>query len=124
MLTSPNERPPKFLENACDATRILSKRRQLYDINENVAVEKEKFDRQCLILQQKEDELTKRELNFQAKVRELDLDSFLSPMPLLLSRGSLLCMRHHNLLLNPSKLAQFDSANRENAPKQAELKRR
>jgi hypothetical protein len=70
MPTPTNEPPPKFLENACDATRILSKRRQLYDIKEKVAVEKENFDRQSLILLQKEDELTKREIDFQAKVRD------------------------------------------------------
>ncbi len=76
MPSTPNELLPKFLDNACDATRILSKRRQLYDIKEKVAVEKENFDRENLILQRKEDELTKRELDFQAKVCDLDLDSF------------------------------------------------
>jgi hypothetical protein len=70
MPSTPSTAQPQFLEHACDATRILSKRRQLYDIKERVTTEKENFDRQILILQQKEDELTKRELDFQAKVRD------------------------------------------------------
>jgi hypothetical protein len=76
MPSTPNAAQPQFLEHACDATRILSKRRQLHDIKERVATEKENFDRQNLILQQKIDELTKRELDFQAKVRDLDLHEF------------------------------------------------
>jgi hypothetical protein len=76
MPSTPSAAQPQFLEHACDATRILSKRRQLYDIKERVTTEKENFDRQNLILQQKEDELTKRELDFQAKVRNVDLGKF------------------------------------------------
>ena len=59
---------PQFLDNACDATRVLMKRRQLYDIKEKLAKEKAMFEQKCLILKEREDELTKRELEFQLKV--------------------------------------------------------
>ena len=59
---------PQFLDNACDATRVLMKRRQLYDIKEKLAKEKVLFEQKCLILKEREDELTKRELEFQLKV--------------------------------------------------------
>jgi hypothetical protein len=59
---------PQFLDNACDATRVLMKRRQLYDIKETLVKEKELFEQKSLILKEREDELTKRELEFQLKV--------------------------------------------------------
>jgi hypothetical protein len=71
MTSNPNAPKPQFLEHACDSTRILSKKRELYDIKERVAIEKENFERKSLILQQKEDELTTRDLDFQSKVRDL-----------------------------------------------------
>ncbi|KAL3776800.1 hypothetical protein ACHAW5_006219 [Stephanodiscus triporus] len=73
-MTQQTQREPKpqFLEHACDSTRILSKKRELYDIKERVAIEKESFDRKSLILQQKEDELAKRELDFQSKLALFD----------------------------------------------------
>lgn len=66
--SEPQEQLP-FLENACDATRMLSKRRTLFDIKERFAAEKAKYDEHCKILEEKEAELTKRDLEFQAKVR-------------------------------------------------------
>jgi hypothetical protein len=40
----------------------------LYDIKEKLAKEKELFEQKSLILKEREDELTKRELEFQLKV--------------------------------------------------------
>ena len=65
---APKEQQVQFLENACDATRMLSKRRQLFDIKERFATEKGKYDEKCKILEQKEAEQSKRDLDFQAKV--------------------------------------------------------
>ena len=59
---------PQFLEHACDATRILNKRRQLFDIKERFAAEKVKYDEKCKLLRQAEVDLSKRDLEFQAKV--------------------------------------------------------
>lgn len=69
---------PQFLDNACDATRVLMKRRQLYDIKEKLAKEKVLFEQKCLILKEREDELTKRELEFQLKVCYIDRLHYLS----------------------------------------------
>ena len=62
------ERQAQFLENACDATRLLGKRRQLFDTKERFAAEKTRYEEQCKILAQKDAELTKRDLELQAKV--------------------------------------------------------
>ena len=64
--TTPNQ--PQFLEHACDATRILNKRRQLFDIKERHEHEKKEYDAKCKVVEEKNKEITKRDLEFQAKV--------------------------------------------------------
>ncbi len=52
--TAPNEEERLlFLENACNATRVLSKRRTLFDIKERFAVEKAKYDERCRVLEKR-----------------------------------------------------------------------
>lgn len=57
-----NHGEPDFLQNACDATRILSKRRQLFDVKERLAIEKANYEKRCMELEEKE-----RKLEAQAK---------------------------------------------------------
>jgi hypothetical protein len=57
-----NHGEPDFLRNACDATRILSKRRQLFDVKERLAIEKANYEKRCMELEEKE-----RKLEAQAK---------------------------------------------------------
>ncbi len=59
---------PEFLEHAGDSTRILSKRRELFDMKEKYAVEKVKYDERCQQVELQEADLKKRDLEFQAKV--------------------------------------------------------
>ena len=69
--TTPNQ--PQFLEHACDATRILNKRRQLFDIKERHEHEKKEYDAKCKVVEEKNKEITKRDLEFQAKVVRAEL---------------------------------------------------
>lgn len=64
---------PQFLEHACDATRILNKRRQLFDIKERFVTEKAKYDERCKQLRQAEADLSKRDLEFQAKLVRFEI---------------------------------------------------
>ena len=64
---------PQFLKHACDATRMLNKRRQLFDIKERFAVEKAMYDERCEVLRQREEELSKRDLEFQTKLIRFNL---------------------------------------------------
>ena len=95
---------PKFLEHADDGTRILNKRRQLFDIKvrclslssyftrllapsitkeshitfiyiyiilskqERYIAEKAEYDKKCMILEQREADLKRRDLEFQTKL--------------------------------------------------------
>ena len=59
---------PEFLEHAGDSTRILSKKRQLFDMKEKYAAEKAKYDEKIKQLEMQEADLKKRDLDFQAKV--------------------------------------------------------
>ena len=69
--TTPNQ--PQFLEHACDATRILNKRRQLFDIKERHEHEKKEYDAKCKVVEEKNKEITKRDLEYQAKVVRAEL---------------------------------------------------
>ena len=59
-----------FLEDACDATRMLGRRRTLFDMKERFAAEKARYDEGSEALEGREAELSKRDLDLQAKVRK------------------------------------------------------
>ena len=59
---------PEFLKHACDATRILAKRRQLFDLKERYAKEKEKLS----LLDEKETDLTRREAEFKDELMKFE----------------------------------------------------
>jgi len=59
---------PKFLEHACIATRMIDKRRQLFDLQETFHVEKKNHDAKLAILKQKEDEYERQDMEFQKKL--------------------------------------------------------
>ena len=67
-LSAAEEVEPQFLKHADDATRLLNKRRQLFDIKERFASEKEKYDEKIKDIEQREADLCKRDLDFQAKI--------------------------------------------------------
>jgi len=62
MKSSINSDEPDFLKNACDATRILSKRRQLFDVKERLAIEKANYEKRWMELEEKEREAQAKEL--------------------------------------------------------------
>lgn len=64
---------PEFLEHACIATRMLDKRRQLFDLKHEFAAQRSKYDEQCVILQQKEELLNQRVLVFQDSIVKFEL---------------------------------------------------
>ena len=64
---------PPFLEHAGDATRLLAKRRALFDAKERLAAEKEKYEARCRSLDQKEEDLKDRDLAFQRRLVKLKL---------------------------------------------------
>ena len=59
---------PEFLKHACDATRILAKRRQLIDLKERYAKEKEMLS----LLDEREADLTRREAEFEDKLMKFE----------------------------------------------------
>lgn len=58
----------QFLANACDSTRLLAKRRELFDIKERLAKEKEEYNKRCQRTSDIEADLSKRDLEFQEKL--------------------------------------------------------
>ncbi|KAL9189599.1 hypothetical protein ACHAXT_009274 [Thalassiosira profunda] len=64
---------PTFLEHAGDATRLLAKRRELFDAKERLAAEKEKYEERCSSLDLKEEYLKDRDLAFQRRLLNLKL---------------------------------------------------
>lgn len=70
MSTGISSQPP-FLEHACDATRMLNKRRQLFDIKERFAAEELEYGERCKALEAREAEIRSKDLEFQAKVRNI-----------------------------------------------------
>ena len=115
-MATPDE--PKFLARACDATRILNKRRQLFDIKERYAAERAQYDERCKMLEQKDVELKKRDLEFQAKVGlKANTSSYIS---ICVNNFLLICI----CMLCITKLVRFEIFTKENESKQKKLARR
>ena len=55
---------PEFLEHACIATRMIDKRRQLFDLQLKVNAEKAKYHEQCQSLCRDEEDFQRRDLEF------------------------------------------------------------
>ena len=64
----PSQSELQFLVHSGDATKILHKRRQLFDIKERFQAEKARYDEKCKALKETEKDLVKRDVDFQAKV--------------------------------------------------------
>ena len=64
MLREPRAQP-QFLEHACIATQMLSKRRQLFDLKDYYVAVSAEYDRKSELLRHKEDSLALREFSFQ-----------------------------------------------------------
>lgn len=63
---------PKFLEHACIATRMIDKRRRLFDLQEKFHVEKRNHDVKLSTLKQKEDDYKRRDLDFQKSLIQFE----------------------------------------------------
>jgi hypothetical protein len=64
-MASKHQSQPDFLQHACIATRMIDKRRQLFDLQLKLDAEKVEYDRKCNLLQQKEEDYRRRDLAFQ-----------------------------------------------------------
>lgn len=56
---------PEFLEHACIATRMIDKRRQLFDLQLKVNEEKVEHYKKCQTLCQEEEDFQRRDLEFE-----------------------------------------------------------
>jgi len=56
---------PGFLKHACIATRMIDKRRQLFDLQEQFNKEKVKYDKKNEILLREEEEYKRQDFEFQ-----------------------------------------------------------
>lgn len=65
MTNMATEAEPEFLENACIATRMLSRRRQLYELKETLVTLKKEFHAKISDYEQQEEQLRKKDLQFQ-----------------------------------------------------------
>ena len=57
--------PAAILNNACTATRIMEKRRQLMDLEDALDAQKDEFARKVETLKRREDALRKKDLRLQ-----------------------------------------------------------
>ncbi|KAL7472555.1 hypothetical protein ACHAXS_012925 [Conticribra weissflogii] len=67
------EAEPEFLQHACIATRMLNKRRQLYDVKEILVALKEESKAKIREYDKQEDKLRKKDLQFQESLAKFEL---------------------------------------------------
>lgn len=66
---------PQFLEHACVATRMLNKRRQLFDVKEILIARKAEYDKKMEEFKLQEEELGIKDLKFQQSLVKFQLFS-------------------------------------------------
>lgn len=64
-MTRADRTQPEFLEHACIATRMIDKRRHLFDIEEKLKAEKIDYDRKSELLRREEEDHHLRDIEFQ-----------------------------------------------------------
>lgn len=69
------EAEPEFLEHACIATRMLNRRRQLYELKEIIFTLKEESHAKIRDYEQREEQLRQKDLQFQESLKKFEFFS-------------------------------------------------